>query len=295
MAFGTVVRTCPQNHHALSAYSSMLLSMKRYKPAVEHLQRAILLSANSFEDWSNLGVAYENVAEQRLAAMCYQRAIEIDPEMPIPYYNLAFLYSQWGRYQAAEDLCLALVEVGPSDCECSADASEGGAQWEFDMAQRLKVVYNYATILKKAGKLDKSAAMMTQYLACNPNDGHVHHELGLVYYKSDKYTLAAKHFRRALEYKSGDRAMAESYSELAAAEIMYSRRSNDLPSLRRGVVAICHALRYDPDHGKALYNLAGILFNMEGAQMWISEVCGVHPDRAALNLRTCSFKVIAYL
>ena len=73
--------------------------------------------------WRNLGVAYQQAKDPESAIAAFQRALEVQPEMPAPLYNIAIIYAakqdadhafEWlGKAKATRKIDMTQAEAAP--------------------------------------------------------------------------------------------------------------------------------------------------------------------------------------
>jgi len=73
--------------------------------------------------WRNLGVAYQQVKDPDNAIAAFQRSLEVQPEMPAPFYNIAIIYAakqdadhafEWlGKAKATRKIDMTQAEAAP--------------------------------------------------------------------------------------------------------------------------------------------------------------------------------------
>ena len=73
--------------------------------------------------WRNLGVAYQQAKDPESAIAAFQRALEVQPEMPAPLYNIALIYAakqdadhafEWlGKAKATRKIDMTQAEAAP--------------------------------------------------------------------------------------------------------------------------------------------------------------------------------------
>lgn len=86
----------------MNDFAAIELGERRlYKTAIIAAKRAIKVTPNSRELWSNLGTFFFNTRQFDQAEACYMRAISIDPDYAIPYCNLALVYGATRHFDLA--------------------------------------------------------------------------------------------------------------------------------------------------------------------------------------------------
>lgn len=93
----------------------------RYRQAVPILERATELAPENPMVWVNLAAAYLGRLEtsgpqhQRRAIAAYERALALDPKTPNVHYNLGLIYKDQGAWERARLCFQQALEVDPND------------------------------------------------------------------------------------------------------------------------------------------------------------------------------------
>ncbi len=101
---------CLETLEGIALTETGQLEMARF-----HLKRAARNSPGCASHLTNLGRVYQLQKRFPRALQCYMRALELDPDDPIPHINLAHLYEEMGRIDAARDIFQALYAGGDPD------------------------------------------------------------------------------------------------------------------------------------------------------------------------------------
>ena len=105
-----VIKLQPSHPDALSSLAMVESENKRFDISIDLLQRAIQIVDNNAGYHMNLGSVFGEIGNLEDAAINYQRAIELAPDYPDPYYNLGNLYLKAGQAKAGIaifDRCIA--------------------------------------------------------------------------------------------------------------------------------------------------------------------------------------------
>lgn len=86
------------NKHAIS-----LRERRFYRAAIMVAKRAIAVTPNSKELWSNIGTFYWYLRELDDAIACVDRALSIDPNYGLAFFNKALILESLGRFDEAEE------------------------------------------------------------------------------------------------------------------------------------------------------------------------------------------------
>ena len=102
-------------HHGYHALGFVALQTKDYAKALANTNKALRICANA-ASYSNRGIAYIKLKEYELAIKSFDRALEIDPEYSVLYYNKAFTLQKLKQNQEAiEYYRLYLEKAGNVD------------------------------------------------------------------------------------------------------------------------------------------------------------------------------------
>lgn len=93
--------------------------------------------------WSNLGNCYFRLSDHEQAELCWAKAIELDPLMPEPYYNLGCLCLQQEQLRASVEFLRKSIELDPDHSDA---------------------YFNLGIVTEKLGLLNESLAARRIYL-----------------------------------------------------------------------------------------------------------------------------------
>ena len=79
---------------------------KQFKRTVELLEQAVKKDTAFFSAWCNLGVVYLELARNREAETCFDKAVQLNPDIHLPYFHLGFIYSSQGKLELSEETYL---------------------------------------------------------------------------------------------------------------------------------------------------------------------------------------------
>lgn len=87
----------------LNKYAAIgLFNTRKYQTAIVTMKRAIRVTPNSRELWSNIGMFYFNVRQYAEAEAALNRALTIDADYPVSHCNLALVYGATKQFDLAE-------------------------------------------------------------------------------------------------------------------------------------------------------------------------------------------------
>ena len=69
--------------------------------AIREYQEEIRINPRDFRAFTNMGILYYEAKQLEDSARCFQKAIELKPDDPRGYYQLATVYKMMGRDEEA--------------------------------------------------------------------------------------------------------------------------------------------------------------------------------------------------
>jgi len=162
---------------------------------------------------SGVGGLYNKAGKYEAAINLYMYAIELTPNSPNPYNNLADAQRWLGMYDKAKSKVNKALGLNPLDSVALANkAGIYKATGQLDQAERffdmsLKIdPNNYATwnnlgiLFHKKKEFERAESCFKRAIEILPNLGAAHDSLSKVYYSQKKYAEMIKHFDLAVKY-----------------------------------------------------------------------------------------------
>jgi tetratricopeptide (TPR) repeat protein len=114
--FNQVVKIYPEIEGVRSVMGSLCIENAQYAEAIEHLKKA-LAEDETFETVNNLGTACIGTKDYEAAEKYLKRALELQPESPASYKNLAILYRDIDRPDEASFHFEKYLDLRPDDID----------------------------------------------------------------------------------------------------------------------------------------------------------------------------------
>ncbi|MDR2471719.1 MAG: tetratricopeptide repeat protein [Treponema sp.] len=162
------------------------------------------------EDLVQRGIVYHDRGDYEAAVTCYEQALELAPDHPVIYYEMAFSYISMDKPETALELAgrgisgaLArnLTELLPTLLDLKASALDNLGRSEEAVAVYLEAIntygaantllyYNLAVSYYRVDKRTEAAEALIKGLGLNPNHASSNYLLGRIYREDGKKTQA---------------------------------------------------------------------------------------------------------
>jgi Tfp pilus assembly protein PilF len=177
-------------------------------------------------------------------------------------------------------------DIGAADGQSAPAASDADAQQAMAAAdakpKEFDLQMNAAAIFYKAGDYDKAELYLQRALEAKPKDVDALTAMGNTKYDKGDFNSAADYYQRVLVIQPQN---ADVQTDLGNA---YFRRTP--PDYQRAIAEYRKTLAIDPQHEKALQNIAAAALQLkdkETARKALDQLAGVNPNNAALaSMRT---------
>lgn len=111
-----VISDNPNLGQAHAAYGITLVRMKRFREGLAALGRSLALGFEDAEARTFMGNALRAEGRTAEAIAAYKRALELDPDYPTPYVNLAMTYTGLGEPEKAQKYFDRACRLSPELC-----------------------------------------------------------------------------------------------------------------------------------------------------------------------------------
>ena len=243
----------PNNGRGFGNFADTLIARGAYREAVPYLERALTLQPDMPAAEADLGTALGNLNQDALAEQHFRRALQIDPQLPPPYY----FYAKWLKSKARHEEALGVANMGLSVSPALMDLRylvldiyvEHGL-WSLVKSfgeESLKVAPGDPVVLKDLSmerEIAKQVAVVEAQVRSHPSP-EKYLELSVSYHQLGRYQDCIRTATEALRLRPG---FAEAYNTIAAAYLSMSQWD-------QAIQAASEALRLKPDFQLAQKNL----------------------------------------
>ncbi len=201
---------------------------KRYEEALAAYDRAIQLDPNSALAYYNRGNAYYDLREYQKAIADFDRAIQLDSSDAKAYGNRGIAYKNLREYQKAI-----------ADYSCAIDLNPNYV-WAIE---------NRGYAYRELKEYQKAIADYDRAIQLDPNDAFAYHNRGCAYRELKEYQKAITDFDRAIQLNPN---YAEAYNNRGVAY-------RDLKEYQKAIADFDRAIQLDPNLAMA-YTSRGVAY-----------------------------------
>jgi len=152
-------------------------------------------------DYFYLGLNYYKQGEYDLAVTEFSRALLVNPDFAMAYYNRAVAYSQKGQFNKAISDYNKAIEADPKFAEAFYNrgtifTEQGQIELDPELAEAF---YNRGNINTEQDQHDKALSDYTKAIKMNPKFADAYYNRGSIYYGKGHYGLAISDYSKAIE------------------------------------------------------------------------------------------------
>jgi len=176
--FQEMLRLTPDDPKALMAVGRIHLEAKRLPQAREALGRVVALNARQPGAWNELGGVESEAGNFTEAMRCYQKALELAPDLGYVLVNAAHAQENQGHAAEAERLYRHALEVESKN----ADAANG-----------------LGLLMAKQGRNDEARNLFESAIAARRDDASAINNLGVLYINMGRMNDAIAAFQYGIQ------------------------------------------------------------------------------------------------
>lgn len=167
---------------------------KDWNGAIDLFTSIIEVDTENAEVYNNLGLCYSNIGDEDKAERNYLKCIELNPNIPQCYINLADLYYKQKKLGEGINILSFAIENLPDD-----------------------IIFRHylARFYMEDAKLDLAVDELLYILEKQPDNYDAYYDLAKVYFEFGNYDLAIENLENVLEFKQDNELiyyyLAEAY------------------------------------------------------------------------------------
>jgi len=190
------------NQNILAAYHRWgfrFIKMEQYDEAANVLDAALVRYPFSYILLYDRGVAYEGAKEYEKAIAQYKRVLSIKPDFAPPRIGIAASLNNIGvRYVELPEGAKRSFQDYQKAVECYEEALKWDAECRQAQQGLEAILLRLAWEKDNTGDLDGAITTYKRVLELNPNNEHAHNNLGIAYYKQNRFDEAIEEYNIAL-------------------------------------------------------------------------------------------------
>jgi tetratricopeptide (TPR) repeat protein len=241
-------RTGMHNSAVLYNYGEIYRAMGDCHTAVEYYQRSLMIHRDNRAAFEKMGLCFQKRQQWDLATKAFLAALNLTPNNPGLYNQIAFDYIHLGNHEKAQ----AYID--------QALTEKPGYE---------KALINEAELRVKQHKIDDAIAILQGVVAKNDGNDDAHAMLGYVLAYAGNLPEAGVHIRRALEINP-----KQEQARLTLATVNIESH----PAIARGILQ--ELLEDTPENIEAIYAM-GLAYqtenNTDEAAHWFEKVLKINP------------------
>ncbi|MGZ8842401.1 MAG: tetratricopeptide repeat protein [Pyrinomonadaceae bacterium] len=206
----------PSDPRAYLGLGYVYYGQKKYPDAERSYARAASLSRGDSEPLARLAFTYSEMQRPDEALAAARRAVTAEPADYYGYLALGYVLSLRKSYAESETAYRKSVSLAPQplvvlhselvrilgEQRRYADAAiEAKKAVDID-PKASSARFSYALMLQKLGQLVPSAAQYLEASRLDPKDSSSHSNVGLIYYMTERFTVARQHWSSAVSLGS---------------------------------------------------------------------------------------------
>lgn len=210
------------------------LSRDDYGRALQSFERATELDANYAEAWYQAGFCYGVLGRHSEALKASRQAIRIRPEWAEAHINIGASSYALGQFKEAADAYRQALRI-----EDTPDTQ-----------------YSLGLTLGRLNRTDEEILAYRRAITMKPDHSNALERLGAAFFKQKRWADSATTYEQLKTYKPD----AKTYNALGESYLELSKPDDSLQAFNS-------ALGYDPEFGKARYNLGRTYLKLGNPEM----------------------------
>ncbi|HBB34914.1 MAG TPA: glycosyl transferase family 2, partial [Cyanobacteria bacterium UBA8803] len=269
-----------------------------YPTAIERIQRAIKLKSTEPNFYSDLGKAYLEQGQFKLASECYQQALHLSPDDADTYRKLGIVYKKQENLSEALQCYQKAIQLRPDYAEAyislgnifklqgkPTEAIQSYQQALQFNPNLFETYNNLGNVLRDEYQLEEAIAAYRKALQLNPDYANTYFNLGNVLQAQGKVAQAIQCFQQAIQKQPN---YSDAYSSLGYA---YTAQGN----LEEAIASYHRALQLKPDDADTYNNLGTALQTqgkVEEAIESYHRVLQLKPDHGGAKINICMSQLL---
>lgn len=285
-----LLKSFPAHPQILYLLGTAELQLGRFADSEALLARALELTPDHAEAWSNRAIALQNLGRLPEALAAFDRAVAVRPDYAEGWFNRGNLLRMTGKMDEALDCYDRAIALVPSYAKAHNNRANvlknlgrfAEALHSYDQALQTHepsadIYNNRGTVLKNLGRLDEALDSYDRAIALEPANAQSWHNRGNALRQMGRSDLALESYEQALKHNDGF-------------AVAWCSRGNLLRDLKRPADALTSfdkAIALDQKYAAAWCNRANALRDLKrpvDALHSCDTALALHPDYAEAHV-----------
>jgi tetratricopeptide (TPR) repeat protein len=239
-----VLSVAPNHPDALHLLGVLFHQSGRSGQGLELINRSVQI-APTFASLNNLGDVLRTFGRHHDAIVCFDRAIQMQPDSPDAHSNMGLAMMEIGQVDQAERYMSRACQIAPNRPDlhlrlCMIRHTQGNPHGAVLAGQKAVELLpnsgeawsNFSLALASAKKFDQAMDAANKALELSPNRAGVYNNLGFVHERAGRTAEAEAAYQKAIEL---DPNFATAHRNLAALYDGMDKVENSIQSLERSL------------------------------------------------------------
>ncbi|MBF0193438.1 MAG: tetratricopeptide repeat protein [Magnetococcales bacterium] len=248
-----IINAFPAHSYAINLLGLIAQKLNRHDLAIEQFEKAIVVDSNVALFYYNLGISFNSLGLLEDAVEAQKKALLIDPNYTEALNSLGSLFVEVGSFTKAVESLKKAITINPNYAYAH---------------------YNIANALVKQGKVDDAVSSYQKAISLNPNFAEAYNNFGIVLQEQKKHKEAAISYQKAVSINPN---FADALSNLGNALL-------EIGELDAAVLNCKKAIAIKANYADAYCNLGNAqlkLENLDEAANSFKKAISINPNFAA--------------
>ncbi len=152
----------------------------KFKKVIFYSNKYLEKNPPSHELYNILGITYNKLNNNKLAFDSYSKAINIEPNFAVSYFNLGLLFHEQNSFEYAIENYKKAISLNPNYVDA---------------------IFNLANVLKENGEIEKAICAYKSLLRRDNLHINAHYNLGGIFKEMNRFASSIFHFKKVLKIK----------------------------------------------------------------------------------------------
>ena len=152
----------------------------KFKKVIFYSNKYLEKNPPSHQLYNILGITYNKLNNNKLAFDSYSKAINIEPNFAVSYFNLGLLFHEQNSFEYAIENYKKAISLNPN---------------------YIDAIFNLANVLKENGEIEKAICAYKSLLRRDNLHINAHYNLGGIFKEMNRFASSIFHYKKVLKIK----------------------------------------------------------------------------------------------